>query len=471
MRQFHCTDFAELAVWYGTAADGAALFDAALVYAPQSLDQMLQPVLDAIGGRTAWLLEEGRMPVTLAVYGQKSLNLTLEYDLARLDHALAEPLLFHILHLLQSLSKASAKSSLASLSMLEPSELAEVQRLSHPDGGPADIAIAPPCPIKRIEAICTDRPTETAILLPDGKSMNYARLDARANGLARDLAEVGVTPGQIGAVNLAQGLNQIIATLAIQKLGAAALPLDLATPELDRNLRAAECDVVAVVGHDGLSGLSLPLVLPRGSLALRAPKRPAPQADRLTHVLHTSGSTGRPKGVMGSTGALSAHASAVSRAYGLRPGDRVLQFASPGFDVALEEVIPTLIAGATRVLRPDDAALSIPTFLDFLTNPKITVANLPSGFWHLLVAELADRGQGLPKSLRLVITGSERVDRCAWANWQRQAPGIDLMNCYGPPEATISASHFQMRKDHPIDQREEVDWPPFGSCTADGHGI
>jgi non-ribosomal peptide synthetase component F len=74
--------------------------------------------------------------------------------------------------------------------------------------------------------------------------------------------------------------------------------------------------------------------------------------DDLAYVIYTSGSTGTPKGVEITHRSLVNFALASAESFALRPADRVLQFASISFDTAAEEIFPTLIAGATLVLRP-----------------------------------------------------------------------------------------------------------------------
>ena len=50
--------------------------------------------------------------------------------------------------------------------------------------------------------------------------------------------------------------------------------------------------------------------------------------------------------------------------FGLTARDRVLSFAALGFDVAIEEILPTLRAGATVVLRSDAMLDTLDRFVD-----------------------------------------------------------------------------------------------------------
>ena len=84
---------------------------------------------------------------------------------------------------------------------------------------------------------------------------------------------------------------------------------------------------------------------------------------------------------------------------GLTAADRVLQFASFSFDISVEEIFANWAAGAALVFRPaelpDGAAFS-----RFVAERGITIADLPTAFWHEWVAAL-DEGAPFPPSLRL----------------------------------------------------------------------
>src|SRR6266545_2333373 len=176
--------------------------------------------------------------------------------------------------------------------------------------------------------------------------------------------------------------------------------------------------------------------------------------EQLAYVLYTSGSTGQPKGVAVSHRALTNHLAAVATAHRLTLDDRVLQFAAPGFDTSLEQLLSALVSGATAVLR--DAPWTPPAFPDLARRLGLTVANLPTAFFH----QLAEVGAAAPGRLRLVVPGGEALSPTAARRWQAVAPaGSRLVNAYGPTEAVVTATLHRV-PDHP-------EWPaghvPIGS--------
>jgi amino acid adenylation domain-containing protein len=175
----------------------------------------------------------------------------------------------------------------------------------------------------------------------------------------------------------------------------------------------------------------------------RAERSPASPSNA-AYVLYTSGSTGRPKGVVVEHRSIASYALGAAAAFGLRPQDRVLQFASISFDTSGEEIHPTLASGATLVLRPDDMASSIAHFLREVERLRITVLDLPTAFWHELAEGLGREGT-LPARVRLVIVGGEEALADRLALWRgKVGPGVQLLNTYGPTEATIVATRCDL---------------------------
>ena len=127
----------------------------------------------------------------------------------------------------------------------------------------------------------------------------------------------------------------IAAILGVLKSGAAFLPIDPEHPPalIDKMLR--DCGAGFTIGREERIEL-YPAREP-----VSAPVNPS----HLAYVIYTSGSTGSRKAVAVEHRALVNHTCGIIERFAIAPADRVLQFASPGFDVALEEIFPALLGG------------------------------------------------------------------------------------------------------------------------------
>ena len=161
-----------------------------------------------------------------------------------------------------------------------------------------------------------------------------------------------------------------------------------------------------------------------------------PADEQLGHVIYTSGSTGRPKGVMVERGALAAHSRAMIDVYGLGPQDRVLQFSQYSADASLEQILPTLAAGARLIMRGKEI-WSPRQLLEELKRHQVTVMNLSPTYWQQALREWARTPQELAGTrLRLVILGGERLGAQAVQQWRELGlPAVRLLNAYGPTES------------------------------------
>lgn len=458
LRELHAASTDDLRRWAGLAP-GMALYDSVLVFSPMTVGARLRGLGGAWAERRAQLLEEGDMPLTVAVYDEPELLIELEHDPARLPLARARRLAGHLARLLAAIAASAPGTALGDLAMLAPEELARLDALARP-GLPG-----PPPPESLADAIAAQaRARPGALALIDGdRRLDRAALDGQANALARALA-AQVPPGGLVALSLPRGADYAAAVLACLKARLPFAPFDPAQPEGLRAELARAAGVRALIAPQPLPGLDVPLFAPGLAARPVGPGLPPAAPGDCAYVIHTSGTTGTPKGVMGSAGALAAHAAAVTGAYGLEPGDRVLALAAPGFDVALEELLPTLLAGAAAVYAPPAALASIPALLATITAERVTVLNLPASLWHLLADEMDRRRLRLPASVRLVVAGSERIAPGALALWQRLAPATRWMNAYGPTEATITAlAHELPRGAPPVDPEADV---PVGRPLA-----
>ncbi|MFI6885461.1 amino acid adenylation domain-containing protein [Streptosporangium canum] len=399
---------------------------------------------DAFAGLTTTAFEHGMRQAKLelmleAWQDEHELLITLVYDAELFDRATVEGLAARFRLLLTALPEV-AGDRVSTLPLRTEDDDALLRRLSEGPAQPPATAVP-----DLFAAAVRNTPDAVAVGCGDIR-LTYAELDARADELAALLQTRGVAPGDVVGVRLGRTPDTVAALLATWRAGAVYLPLDPDYPE----------DRLAFLVED--SGASLVLA---EAGPYRGTPEPAPR-DAAAYVIYTSGSTGTPKGVVVEHDGLAARVAWMREAYGLHPGDRVVQFASLSFDTHAEEIYPTLAAGARLELLPDGGV----TLPDHLAG--VTVLDLPTAYWHALVDQIDEIAW--PSTLRLVILGGEQVHEAAVARWrERFGDRVRLVNTYGPTEATIIATAAELDGSP---GRPPIGTPIGGTrvMVLDGHG-
>ncbi|MFB7658194.1 AMP-binding protein, partial [Streptomyces sp. NPDC056128] len=261
------------------------------------------------------------------------------------------------------------------------------------------------------------RPDAAAVTF-EGVSLTYGEVNARANRLAHYLIGRGAGPERTVALMLPRSPEMVVAILGVLKAGAAYLPVDPEYPA-ERIAYVLE-DARPLLTLDSLPDLDgLPETDPRVRIH---PDHPA-------YTIYTSGSTGRPKGVIVTHKGIPNLVSSKIKGFEVSPGDRMLQFASPGFDAAVMEISVSLLAGATLVLAPTEKLHDAEALTELLARERVTHALIPPALLSALDPER------MP-DFTLIVAG----DACsaeAVATWSR---GRRMINAYGPSEYTVCVS-------------------------------
>jgi len=301
-----------------------------------------------------------------------------------------------------------------------------------------------------------ERPEHPAVVFGD-RRLSYARLDARAQLLARRLADRGVRPGARVAVMLPRSEMLVIALLAIVRAGAAFVPIDPGYPAARIAFMLADAEPACVLTTREHAGPSFeaPLLLVDDELAEPAgAASTGPGTDEAgpfvsplaaAYVLFTSGSTGRPKGVAVSHRAIVRHLRWMQEQFRLLPGERVLQKTPAGFDVSVWEFFWPLIVGATLVVADPDAHRDPALLADLVRTHRISVMHFVPSMLRQFLAE-PTAVEAARASLRLVITSGEELPRDLSRRFL-ETVGCELYNLYGPTEAAIDVTFHRCDPD------------------------
>lgn len=296
--------------------------------------------------------------------------------------------------------------------------------------------------------------TPDAIAIEDGsRRLTYRELNRRANQIANFLRGKGVAAEVPVAICLKRSAELLIALLSVLKAGGACVPLDPDYPSerLSHILQdcaapflIAEKELLSVVGTTQAKVLHFSAVATQVERESKENLQFSLTPQNLAYLIYTSGSTGKPRGVQLTHGGLVNHGVASIDLYGMTPLERMLQFASISFDIAIEEIFPTWFAGGCVIPRGDEVPLTAAGFLQWIAEHNISALDLPTAYWHELVHELGESGQTLPQSLRLLIVGGEKASSSAYSAWLRAGGArVRWVNTYGPTEASVIASAYE----------------------------
>ncbi|MFC0528934.1 non-ribosomal peptide synthetase/MFS transporter [Phytohabitans kaempferiae] len=332
---------------------------------------------------------------------------------------------------------ADPAAALSTLDLLTPAEHTRLAELG--DGGTLDTA--PGLLTDGFDEWVARTPGAPAVV-HGGDSLTYAELDARANGLARRLRELGVGPEARVGICLAQSTGSAVAVLGVLKAGGAYLPLDPEQPPARLAYLLADAGAEVLLTSPDLAGLFpgyAGRVVTDVTGGESGPLPPVTSPDHLAYVIYTSGSTGRPKGVAVQHRQLVRYLDGVRARLDIVDGARYGLMQSLSFDFAVTMFYLALATGGCVHLIPRRATAQ--EVAAHLADERIDYLKLTPTHLAALAAEVPARDL-LPR--RALLLGGE----ASRAEWTRELAGLSpaaVVNHYGPTEATVGVTTYEVR--------------------------
>lgn len=299
----------------------------------------------------------------------------------------------------------------------------------------------------RIDTVATEQGSSIALKDGYGTILTYSQMMSRSHKVAYHLRQCSLVPGSRVAMLLNPMADHICCLLAVMRLDFVWIPLDLRNPHRRLSGMVTDCQPQIMVCNNGTEAQARTLSLPTTQILNidTLPLEEKPNVENIsdpTHsavILYTSGSTGTPKGVVLSHQNILNHIFVNSTMYGIGQ-ETIIQQSSLGFDLSLDQTFHALANGGTLVIvskegRGDPTHIANVmlsenvTYTLFVTSEYLSLLNYgfkalrKCQFWRFAFS----LGEKLTPQLRKAFRKLDLAD-------------IQLINAYGPTEATIACS-------------------------------
>ncbi|MEE1083307.1 MAG: AMP-binding protein [Paludibacteraceae bacterium] len=270
---------------------------------------------------------------------------------------------------------------------------------------------------------------ENIAIIEDGiPTLTYSQMWVKAACVANRLKEINSSSEYV-IVKLSKSSRYIIAILGCWIAGKAFVPIGKDLPDtrkkyiediVDTDLSITECNF-----DDFLKS------------------HPVDRVEKITdstpaYIIFSSGTTGKPKGILVGHSGLVNLARSQRKAFRITEHSRNLFFLSINFDASISDIIVTLTSGAALVIESTDSVELSANLMHVIEERRVTHTDIPPSV--LRVTDAND----CPQCLETIVIGGEATDKVTVLKWANK---VNLVNVYGPTEATVCTSLCRYTED------------------------
>ncbi|CRG89192.1 Nonribosomal peptide synthetase 14 [Talaromyces islandicus] len=310
----------------------------------------------------------------------------------------------------------------------------------------------------RVDQIALANLDKVALKDGYGKVLSYGKMIERVEAIAEAMKARGLRHGSKVAVFEQATSDWVCSLLAIMRLGALYVPLDLRSPLPRLAAIVGSCDPQALLVDNETLADSVELKLPRAKIvntsqvaqtpSVRVPNQA--RANDLAAILYTSGSTGMPKGVVIKHSGLRNEMEGYTKAWKLG-AERVLQQSAFTFNHSSDQIFTGLVNGGSVYIVPWSKRGDPIEITKLIRDEQITYTKAtPSEYLQWL--EYGSQNLQGADSWRFAFGGGEILYKTLVQKFTDLClPRLRFFNSYGPAEITISSTKME------IPYREDLD--------------
>ncbi|NEW61151.1 AMP-binding protein, partial [Sulfurovum sp. bin170] len=279
-----------------------------------------------------------------------------------------------------------------------------------------------------------DKRAKNIALTYDKNQNSYKELDKKSNALSHYLEDnFDIQKGDRVALLLDRE-SSVIAILAILKLGACFVPINLSMPQDKIEYILQDANIKVLLKSDDIDK--------SGKYSKKSISKKS-DINATAYIIYTSGTTGNPKGVEVSQRSLLNLLHWYIDDFDIDKKTKALLMIPTSFDASIKNILAPLITGGELIISKEQFD---PFYLlNVIEKNKITLINcVPSAFSALL--DVSDREYKRLKSLKYLALGGEALDLSLLQDYYLHS-NIKIFNIYGPTEATDITTIYEVKKD------------------------
>ncbi len=332
--------------------------------------------------------------------------------------------------------------------------------------------------LDEFQRIVRQYPDKTAIVDYNGsRSVTYRELDRLSRKVAAKLEKTGDLSGKAVLVCMDRRMEYVAANIGIMMAGSAFVPLIPEYPQERIAYISQDCRAAARIDGAWMEELEMESqdagpcreemkgqgagpcreemkgqgagpcreeaegqgagpcreeMKGQGTGAGKGESEAGRELDRMrAMIIYTSGSTGRPKGIVHSMESLTRGAMRIANTISMNENDIQAAVGPMSFVVIVMEYFAVLLKGGCVHIVSEEVRKDVRLLEEYYVRQKIT-----SGF---ISPQMLRYFKNRSKSLKKIVTGSERVSRIA-------PDGYELYNFYGSSETTSLSTYYKVEE-------------------------
>lgn len=285
----------------------------------------------------------------------------------------------------------------------------------------------------------------------DGTLLTYSELNQKAEKLAATLLAHGLKRGDFAGLLLKRSPDLIVTLLALFKIGAAYVPLNLTDPE-HRVFSIMETAKLKFLIVNSDNTLNVPesycrldleqLLTETGNKGLSKEEITLSPADS-AYIIFTSGTTGVPKGVWVNHRAAVNLIEWVNETFNVSSADKLLWATNLSFDLSVYDIFGILIAGGIIRILNDDDRLDPGRQYEIILQEGITFwDSAPQALNQVSQHFTAPGTDNYERKLRLVFLSGDWIPLSLPPAIKSAFPGVEVVGLGGATEATVWSNYF-----------------------------